>query len=81
MQGVTMPDPVLELAERGRALSPDERSRLVDLLLASLDDLAPASVADAWDREIERRIAAHNAGEGKVYDLDEVMDEARRIAP
>ena len=33
-----MPDSVLELAERGRALNPQERARLVDLLLATLDD-------------------------------------------
>ena len=38
-------------------------------------------VREAWDMEIERRIAAHERGEGKVYDLDEVMDEARRLAP
>lgn len=76
-----MPDPVLELAERGRALSPDERARLVDLLLASLADSAPESVADAWDREIERRIAAYNAGEVEAYDLEEVLEEARRLAP
>jgi putative addiction module component (TIGR02574 family) len=76
-----MPDPVLELAERGRALSPDERARLVDLLLASLDDSATDSVADAWDREIERRIAAFKAGEVEAYDLEEVLEEARRLAP
>ena len=76
-----MPDPVLELAERGRALSPEERSRLVDLLLAMLDDSATAEVAEAWDREIERRIAAYEAGEVKAYDLEEVLAEARRLAP
>ncbi len=30
-----MPDNVIELAERGKALPEDERSRLVDLLLES----------------------------------------------
>jgi Putative addiction module component len=44
-------------------------------------EVAPSDVQDAWNKEIERRIAAHERGEGKVYDLDEVMDEARRIAP
>ena len=76
-----MHDTVLELAERGRALSPEERARLVDLLLASLDESATASVADAWDREIERRIDAYRAGEVEAYDLEDVLEEARRLAP
>ena len=76
-----MPDPVLELAERGRALPPEERVRLLDLLLESLQQATPSDVQDAWDREIERRVAAHERGEGKVYGLDEVMDEAKRLAP
>ena len=38
-------------------------------------------VREAWNKEIERRIAAHERGEVKAYDLDEVMDEARRLAP
>jgi putative addiction module component (TIGR02574 family) len=79
--GVTMTDPVLELAERGRALPPEERVRLLDLLLESLQESTPSDVQEAWDKEIERRIAAHERGEVKVYDMDEVMDEARRIAP
>ena len=76
-----MPDPVLELAERGRALPPEERVRLLDLLLESLQQATPSDVQDAWDREIERRVAAHERGDGKVYGLEEVMDEAKRLAP
>lgn len=76
-----MPDPVLELAKHCRALPPEERVRLLDLLLESLQESTPREVQQAWNKEIERRIAAHQRGEGKVYDLDEVMDEARRIAP
>ena len=33
-----MSDLVLELAERSRALIPEERARLVDLLLTTLED-------------------------------------------
>ena len=76
-----MPDQVLELAERGRALAPEERARLVDLLLATLDDSSSSEVTEAWDREIERRIAAYKAGEVEAYDLEEVLAEARRLAP
>ena len=38
-------------------------------------------VQEAWNKEIERQMAAHQRSEVKVYDLDEVMDEARRLAP
>lgn len=36
---------------------------------------------DAWTAEIERRVAAYERGEGKLYTADEVMAEAARIAP
>lgn len=76
-----MPDPVLELAAKGRRLSPEDRSRLVDLLQESLVETGSLEVAAAWDREIERRIAAYKNGGVAAYDLEEVLDEARRIAP
>jgi len=76
-----MADPVLELAERGRSLSPSERARLVDLLLVSLDGPDSSVLSDAWEQEIERRIAAYRDGRAQAYDLDEVLAEARRLAP
>jgi Putative addiction module component len=68
-----MPDPVLDLAERGRSLAPQERERLVELLLETL--VEPAAP------EVERRVAAHQRGEVQTFDLEDVLDEARRIAP
>ena len=76
-----MPDPVLDLAERGRALAPRERERLVELLLETLVEPAAPEVEDAWNREIERRVAAHQRGEVETFDLDDVLAEARRLAP
>ncbi len=76
-----MPDPVLELAQRGQSLAPDERERLVELLLKSLIEPAAPEVDAAWDGEIERRVAAYKRGEVETHDLDEVLVEARRIAP
>ena len=52
-----MQDQVIELALRGKALSPEERSRLVDLLLESLHEPAAAEVEAAWEVEIDRRLA------------------------
>ena len=76
-----MSDLVLELAERSRALIPEERARLVDLLLTTLDDTVSPGVAETWDREIERRIAAFKAGEVEAYYLEDVLAEARLLAP
>lgn len=73
---------VNELVERARALSPDERVRLLDLVLASLHvDDATDDAMRAQDAEIERRIRMHERGEGTLHDADDVMAEARQIAP
>lgn len=76
-----MRDLVSELAAQGRALAPEERVRLLDLLLESLDETSTTAVEDAWNAEIERRVAAHERGDGTLYDADDVMRDAARIAP
>lgn len=76
-----MADLVSELAARGRSLPPEERVRLMDLLLESLHERASGEIEEAWTQEIERRVAAYERGEGKLYSADEVMAEAARIAP
>jgi len=50
-----MPDLVAELSARARALPPEERARLAEELLASLDP-REAEVESAWDDELRRRI-------------------------
>jgi putative addiction module component (TIGR02574 family) len=76
-----MADLVTELAAQGRSLPPEERVRLLDLLLESLQEAPSSEIDDAWNKEIVRRVAAHDRGEGRLYELDEVMAEAARIAP
>ena len=75
-----MPDPVTELAERGKSLSPQERSRLIDLLLVSLHEPPVAEVEAAWEIEIERRIAEYDRGEAIGVDAEQVFAKARRLA-
>jgi putative addiction module component (TIGR02574 family) len=75
-----MNDPVTELAQRGKALSLEERSRLVDILLASLHEPTIAEVETAWDVEIERRLAEYDGGEVKSIDAEDVFSKARNIA-
>jgi putative addiction module component (TIGR02574 family) len=76
-----MQDPVAELAERGRALVPEERSRLVELLLESLHEPPLSEIEAAWNKEIERRVAAYDRGELETFSAEDVFAEARRIAP
>lgn len=76
-----MPDPVAELAARGRLLAPDERSQLVELLLESLHRDGVAEIEAAWEQEIERRISAFERGEVQTFAAEDVFAEARRIAP
>jgi putative addiction module component (TIGR02574 family) len=75
-----MPDEVTDLAERGKALSPDERSRLVDLLLESLHEAPSSEVEAAWEDEIASRLAAYDRGEVKTIDAADVFAKARSVA-
>ncbi len=75
-----MSDLVAELAERGRSLPPEERVRLLDLLLESLHESSTTEAEDAWNKEIERRVAMYERGEAVLYDAEDVMVEAARIA-
>jgi len=76
-----MPDVVEELAARGRSLVPEERARLVELLLESLHEPPLAEIEAAWDAEIKRRVEAYERGEVQTFSAEEVFAEARRIAP
>ncbi|MFT3821787.1 MAG: addiction module protein [Rubrivivax sp.] len=75
-----MIDVVTELAERGKALPLEDRSRLVELLLESLHEGSLAEIEAAWDAEVERRLAAYDRGELVALDGEEVLAKARRLA-
>jgi len=76
-----MADPLADLMERARSLEPEDRIRLVELLLDSLHDEPIADVEAAWEEEIRRRVEAFECGEVKTYAAEDVFAEARRIAP
>lgn len=75
-----MPDQVSELVQRGRALAPEDRERLVDQLLESLNEPAAAELNAAWEAEIEQRLAQYDQGAVQAVDAAEVFAKARRIA-
>jgi putative addiction module component (TIGR02574 family) len=75
-----MQNQLTELAEPGKALPLEERSRLVDMLLESLHDEPIAEVSAAWDVEVERRLAAYDRGEIRAIDGEIVLAQARATA-
>jgi hypothetical protein len=75
-----MRDTVEELAERGKTLAPNDRSRLVDMLLASLEESSLAEIESSWDIEAERRLSMFDKGEIQAVDGEQVLNKARAIA-
>ena len=75
-----MPDTLEELEQQARSLSADERARLAEILLESLQDAPLAEVEAAWNREIEERVAAYDRGELQTHPAEDVFAEARRLA-
>jgi len=75
-----MPDNVADLAVRGKQLPREERERLVDELLASLNEPASSELDAAWAAEIERRLSAYARGEVRAVSAEEVFAKARALA-
>jgi putative addiction module component (TIGR02574 family) len=75
-----MPFTATELALCGKQLPREERERLVDELLESLNEPAVAELDAAWSTEIERRLAAYDRGEVQALSGEEVFAKARAIA-
>lgn len=73
-----MTDLVDELARKARALSPEERVRLAEELLATVQEVDP-QVEAAWDEEIKRRIEEIDSGKAKLIPAEEVFAEVRRL--
>lgn len=69
-----------ELEHQARALSPEERARLADVLLDSLRDSPLTEIEAAWDLEIENRVAAYDRGELETFSAENVFAEGRRLA-
>jgi putative addiction module component (TIGR02574 family) len=70
---------VEELSARAKTLSAEDRARLAEELLESLDQEPESEVEAAWDREIERRVAEVGAGTAKLISAEEVHAEARSL--
>jgi putative addiction module component (TIGR02574 family) len=69
---------VEELSRKALSLSPEERVRLAEALLATIQEVDPG-VEAAWDEEIRRRIAEIDDGTVKLAAAEDVFAELRRL--
>ena len=71
---------VEELSLRAKTLGREDRARLAEELLASLDESGEDPEADtAWEREIQHRVEQIKSGSVKVIPAEEVVAETARI--
>ncbi|MDD5240168.1 MAG: addiction module protein [Sulfuricella sp.] len=68
-----------EIEQQARTLSPDERARLAEVLLESLQNGSLSEIETAWRLEIEDRVAAYDRGEMAIFPAEDVFAEAKRI--
>jgi putative addiction module component (TIGR02574 family) len=76
LQEVVMSSQRATLEAEALKLSPEERVSLADRLLASV--ASNGEVEDAWSAEIDRRLAAVEAGRTELVPVDEAIQRARR---
>lgn len=70
-----------KLIEEARALTPEERWRVVEELIAldEGEDEDPAVVEAAWTAEVARRADEVDAGTAELHDARQVVAEARAM--
>ena len=70
-----------ELSRKARNLAPEDRARLAEDLLASLEDgsESAAEVETAWESEIRRRVEEIDTGTANLISADDVFFETRQI--
>lgn len=73
-----MSDLVEELSRKALSLGPEERVRLAEALLATVQQVDD-EVEAAWDAEIQRRVADIDKGTAKLIPAEEVFAEVRRL--
>lgn len=69
-----------ELEIQAKSLSPEDRASLAETLLESLQETPVSEIEEAWNQEIESRVAAYDRGELKTISAEDVFAEARRLA-
>jgi putative addiction module component (TIGR02574 family) len=67
-----------DIEKSAHALSVEERAKLAESLLASLQGDAAGGIGADWNTAIEQRLAAYDNGEVEVFSAEAVFAEAWR---
>lgn len=67
-----------ELSRKARSLPPEERIRLAEELLSSVQD-SDEEIEAAWEDEIKRRLDEVESGTAKLIPAEEVFAEIRQL--
>lgn len=68
-----------EVLRKALALDIQDRARLAERLLASLDELSEEEAERLWAEEAERRLKEYRAGRAKAVSAEEVHRRAQRL--
>jgi putative addiction module component (TIGR02574 family) len=68
-----------DIEKEAQRLPADDRARLAEVLLESLQKSPLADVSAAWDAEIAQRVAAFERGDLPTHFAEDVFAEARRL--
>lgn len=79
-EGNVMSATLKDIEEQAKSLSAEDRARLAEALIESLQDEQLAEIEAAWEREIEERAAAYDRGELQTVSAEDVFGEARHLA-
>ncbi len=68
-----------QIATQAMTLSPEDRAYVADMLERSLPEgnFSNPTIAEAWSREIDRRIKAYDLGETNAVDFDAALGHMR----
>ena len=70
---------VEELSQRARGLSSEDRARLAEELLASLEGEPETDIEAAWEQEIRRRVDEVQNGTAVIVSAEDVYAQTRRL--
>ena len=72
-----MSDPASKVEAKALQLPPEERARLAQRLIASLDPVADPDAEELWIREAERRLDDLESGAVEPVAAQSVIEKAR----
>jgi putative addiction module component (TIGR02574 family) len=74
-----MSSSLYEVEQQASLLPPDDRAKLAEFLLESLQEKISTEIEQEWELEIARRVSAFEAGDVSTIPAQDVFDEVKRL--